>query len=251
MKLNINKIKINKYLKYYKLLRGIPQTKWSCNKCHGKGCKHCNYTGKLYAESVEEIISPQILKAAHGTNSKFHGAGREDIDVRMLGNGRPFVIEIKEPRKRTLNLENLTKEINECAAGKVEVSFLKLVSKKRRMRIKTSSTETYKTYRALVNLDKEVTNEDLKILNSLNIIKQRTPLRVSHRRADLIRNRRIRDLQIKKLNQKNLELIIECEGGLYIKELITGDEDRTKPNISALLQTAARCVELDVLDVEN
>ena len=28
-----------------------------------------------------------------------HAAGREDIDVRMLGQGRPFVIEFVNPKK--------------------------------------------------------------------------------------------------------------------------------------------------------
>lgn len=28
---------------------------------------------------------------------KFHSGGREDIDVRMLGNGRPFLIELINP----------------------------------------------------------------------------------------------------------------------------------------------------------
>ena len=34
--------------KYNKFIRGIPQTKWPCRECHGKGCDYCNYTGKLY-----------------------------------------------------------------------------------------------------------------------------------------------------------------------------------------------------------
>jgi tRNA pseudouridine synthase 10 len=46
-----------------------------------------------------------------------------------------------------------------------------------------------------------------------------------------------------------LELIIECEGGLYIKELISGDENRSNPSVAGILGTGARCVELDVLDV--
>ena len=237
--------------RYRKLIRGIPQTKWPCRKCKGKGCKYCNYTGKMYMESVEELISPQIIKEIQGTESKFHGAGREDIDVRMLGSGRPFVVEIKEPLKRTLNLEELERKINLYAAGKVEVSDLKIVGKERRSQIKTSSTDTYKVYRAVVDLDKEASTDSLKILNSLDVIEQRTPLRVSHRRADLIRIRSVRDLKVKKLDQERLELIIECEGGLYIKELISGDEYRTQPSVSSLLQIPARCVELDVLDVKN
>lgn len=30
---------------------------------------------------------------------KFSSGGREDIDVRMLGRGRPFVIEVTDPRR--------------------------------------------------------------------------------------------------------------------------------------------------------
>ena len=30
----------------------------------------------------------------------FHGMGREDIDVRCLGRGRPFVVELKSPMRR-------------------------------------------------------------------------------------------------------------------------------------------------------
>lgn len=237
--------------RYRKLIRGIPQTKWPCRKCKGKGCEYCNNTGKMYHESVEELISPEILKKTRGSESKFHGAGREDIDVKMLGRGRPFVVEIKNPYQRTLDLNDLEKKINQYTSSKVEVSPLKIVGKERRSQIKTSSTSTYKTYRALVDVDKEISNDELKLLDSMKIIKQRTPQRVSHRRADKIRTREITSILAKKIDSKTLELIIDCEGGLYIKELISGDENRTLPNISSLLSTSARCVQLDVLDVKN
>lgn len=237
--------------RYRKLIRGIPQTKWPCRKCKGKGCEYCNNTGKMYHESVEELISPEILKKTRGSESKFHGAGREDIDVKMLGRGRPFVVEIKNPHQRTLDLNDLEKKINQYSSSKVEVSPLKIVGKERRSQIKTSSTSTYKTYRALVDVDKEISNDELKLLDSMKIIKQRTPQRVSHRRADKIRTREITSILAKKIDSKTLELIIDCEGGLYIKELISGDENRTLPNISSLLSTSARCVQLDVLDVKN
>jgi tRNA pseudouridine synthase 10 len=81
------------------------------------------------------------------------------------------------------------------------------------------------------------------------MIEQRTPLRVVHRRADKIRKRRIRDIEIKNQDEKYLELIIECQGGLYIKELISGDDNRTNPSISSILKSQANCVQLDVLDV--
>ncbi len=235
--------------RYRKLIRGIPQTRWPCRKCRGKGCKVCDFTGKMYPESVEELMAEKVLKATMGVESKFHGAGREDIDVRMLGRGRPFVLEIKEPKVRDLNLEKLTAEINQHCAGKVEVLDLKSVHKDRRSGIKASSTETYKIYRARVELDLETDEEKLNILNTLKVIQQRTPIRVSHRRADKIRTREVKEIQVKILDSKHLELVVNCEGGLYIKELISGDEDRTQPSVTSLLGITAKCIELDVLEV--
>ncbi len=235
--------------RYRKLVRNIPQTKWPCRKCKGKGCERCNYTGKMYKESVEELISPPVLKASGGSGSKFHGAGREDIDVKMLGSGRPFVLEIKEPLKRDLELKSLEDEINISSQGKVEVLNLKSSQKQRRSTIKTSSTDTYKTYLARVELDDAVNTADLELLTNLDMIEQRTPTRVSHRRADKVRKRTVKQLNVKKIDHKTLELKIDCEGGLYIKELISGDDGRTQPSVSSLLGTSARCVQLDVLEV--
>jgi tRNA pseudouridine synthase 10 len=235
--------------RYRKLIRGIPQTKWPCRKCKGRGCEQCNFTGKMYNETVEELISGPALEMSKGKDSKFHGAGREDIDVKMLGTGRPFVLEIKEPGRRVLDLEKLENEINETATGKVEVLNLKYSIRSRKAEIKTSSPDTYKIYQAYVELEEEITENDLKKLENLKEIKQRTPVRVSHRRADKIRTRAVMDIKWEIIGPKNIKLIIKGQGGLYIKELISGDEERTQPNVSQVLGTSARCVELDVLEV--
>jgi tRNA pseudouridine synthase 10 len=60
-------------------------------------------------------------------------------------------------------------------------------------------------------------------------IKQQTPLRVLHRRADLIREKYIYEVKVKKVSLKRAELEIRCQGGLYVKELVSGDEGRTTP----------------------
>lgn len=235
--------------RYRKLVRGIPQTKWPCSKCKGRGCESCNFTGKMYPETVEELISEEAIKAANGSGAKFHGAGREDIDVRMLGNGRTFVLEIKEPRIRDIDLLKLVDKVNDHAKGRVEISEMKFVPKSRKAEIKESSRDTYKVYRAIVELDEEVEDYLLGSLESLKVIDQRTPIRVSHRRADKVRTRKIRNIKYKKLDKQTLELIIECEGGLYIKELISSDDCRSKPSVAEILKTGARCVQLDVLEV--
>ena len=235
--------------RYRKLVRGIPQTKWPCRKCRGKGCPSCDFTGKQYKETVEELISPEAVELARGSDSKFHGAGREDIDVKMLGNGRPFVLEIKEPKIRDLDLKILEEKINEFAGGKVEVLNLKFVERDRKGTIKCSSTDTYKVYKAIVELEDDIECDKLNLLGSMKIINQRTPIRVSHRRADKIRTREVRKITTKSIDSRKFEMIVECEGGLYIKELISGDEGRSNPSVSDILGVEACCIQLDVLEV--
>ena len=238
--------------RYKKLVRGIPQTKWPCRKCKGKGCKECDGTGKMYKESVEELISGIFLKKTRGYEAKFHGAGREDIDVRMLGSGRPFVLEIKEPKIRKLNIDEIAKEVNEHSKGKTEYTQLKFTERKRKSEIKVSSPDTFKVYCALIECDDEVTEEGLAKVKELlenRTIDQQTPQRVAHRRADKIRKREVKELSTKLITPNTFEMKVKTQGGLYIKELISSDDNRTKPSVSEILGTKAICKELDVIGV--
>lgn len=237
--------------RYKKLVRGIPQSKWFCSNCHGKGCEKCNGTGKMYPESVEEIISEPFLKAAEGVKTFFHASGREDIDARMLGRGRPFVIEISQPKKRFLNLKKLDENVNASAVGKVEVSGLRFVNKDFVRRLKKAES-AQKEYRVIIEFEKEFTDEDIGLLKEklTNIlVKQRTPTRVLHRRADLTREKHIYEVKVRRLSPKRAEMDIRCQGGLYVKELVTGDDGRTTPSVSEILKCKARPIKLDVLNV--
>jgi tRNA pseudouridine synthase 10 len=237
--------------RYRKIVRDIPQSKWFCSNCHGKGCEKCGGTGKMYPESVEELASKPLLEAAEGEKTAFHASGREDIDARMLGSGRPFAIEISKPKKRFLDLKKLEAAVNANAAGKVEVSTLRFTTKDVVRRLKKAES-AQKEYRVLVKFENEVSEEDLRHLEeklSGASIKQQTPLRVLHRRADLTREKYIYKVKVKKVSLKRAEMEIRCQGGLYVKELISGDEGRTMPNVSELLGNRAKPLKLDVLNV--
>lgn len=237
--------------RYRKLLRGIPQSKWICNKCRGKGCSKCNWTGKLYSESVEELIAKPVLEMTLGEGTSFHAAGREDRDARMLGQGRPFIIEVKRPRKRNINLKELEKRINEYAKDKVKVLNLKFADKNMVNKIK-GMEGSQKVYRVLVKFDRDITDEEIARLErelTGAIIHQRTPRRVLHRRVDKVREKQIYEIKIKRLTKNSVEMRIRCQGGLYVKELVTGDCGRTKPSVSSILNINAEPVELDVLHV--
>ncbi len=240
--------------RYLKLVRGIPQTRWPCRECGGEGCERCNGTGKMYQESVEEIIAKPVLEITEGEESRFHGAGREDIDARMLGNGRRFVLEIKNPKKRSMDLKELENIINTRSEGKIGVMNLSFSNKEEVRRIKALAQTSSKTYSALVEFKDQVPLEKLELLKtklSGGTIRQQTPLRVLHRRANLVRTKKVFKVDYKMLNSNRLELIIECQGGLYVKELISGDEGRTEPNVSSILNTEAKCLELDVIKVDD
>ena len=237
--------------RYRKLTRGIPQSKWICVKCKGRGCQRCNWTGKMYPESIEEIIAEPTLEKTGGEDASFHAAGREDVDARMLGPGRPFVIEVKKPKRRFMDLQELAQCINERAQGKVKVQNLRFADKNAVRKLKETEASE-KVYKAIVEFDRNVSNEELKIVERTftnAVVCQRTPLRVLHRRADLVREKYIYEAKTKRLTPNRVEMTIRCQGGLYIKELITGDEGRTDPCVSGIIKAKAKPIELDVLNV--
>jgi tRNA pseudouridine synthase 10 len=254
--LNLNEGQVNVQVaslyiegRYRKLVRGFPQTRWPCRECGGGGCESCNYTGRRYQESVDELIRDPIIEAARCDDTVFHGSGREDIDARMLGTGRPFVVEAVSPRVRTVDLARLKEEINRRAAGKVEVLDLEFTEKATVEHLKTALFE--KSYSMLVEFGKEVPEEKLKsVLDKLvGLVEQRTPTRVSHRRADKVRKREVLDLQLDQFSGKTARMTLKGSSGLYVKELVSGDDGRTEPSLAGLLGVEARVVELDVINV--
>ncbi|HVL87638.1 MAG TPA: tRNA pseudouridine(54/55) synthase Pus10 [Candidatus Thermoplasmatota archaeon] len=239
------------YGRYRKLVRDVPQARWPCRRCGGEGCHACGMTGKQYPTSVQEIVQAPAIAMARARDADFHGMGREDIDARMLGRGRPFVLELKEPRVRTLDLASLAGAIHREAGGRVEVESLRLSEREEVVRVKESRSR--KVYRALVDFERPPDGEKLK--NSIEAlpalaVAQRTPTRVEHRRAMLTRERRVLDARLEALSGAQAVVWIRGEAGLYVKELVSGDDGRTSPSLAELVGIPCRVRELDVLDVE-
>ena len=229
VELNVRSIYV--YGKYQKLVRGIPQTKWK---------------RKVFKTSVQEVIEKPLLKQTKSDRTSFHGSGREDVNVRCLG-WRPFVLELINPVKRKIDLKKVRKKLKK--SKKVKVRNLKIVRKNVVRKIKFADYD--KTYRAVVVFKNPV--ESLKGLDELKnvMITQRTPTRVLRRRSDKIRRRRVKDIKYKALSKKKVEFKITTQSGLYVKELITGDEGRTEPSISGLINNKVKKIELDVIKIHD
>ncbi len=168
------------YGRYRKLARGIPQTKWPCRSCKGRGCQKCDQTGLQYLSSVQGLIGDPLLEIFGSKEHAFHGMGREDIDVRCLGRGRPFVIELKRPMKREIDSEMIMKLINETSAGQLEVSDMRPSNRSEVVRVKDTPAE--KSYTILYRIE-PLTQTDLDALTQV--------LEVPKNNQD--RNRRRRD----------------------------------------------------------
>ncbi len=240
------------YGRYKKFERGIPQTHWDCRACKGAGCEKCNFTGAQYLDSVEELIGRPVITAFNAKGAVLHGAGREDIDARMIGTGRPFILEVVEPGKRSLDLAELEKEINQTAEGRVSVSIKRWSD---RTEVETlKSNKAHKKYRILVEVDGALSADmfanALKTLQGATI-HQRTPERVAHRRADKIRERIVLDIEY--AGEQDGKFVVEVlgEAGLYIKELVSGDGGRTRPSLAEILNRSAHVFSLDVVQVEG
>jgi len=240
------------YGRYRKFERGIPQTHWDCRSCRGAGCERCGFTGKQYRDSVEELIAGPIASALEAEGGVLHGAGREDIDARMVGTGRPFILEVVAPRRRTLDLHALERAVNESARDRVEVDLIRQTVRSEVETLK--SNRSHKKYRILVEVDGDISDQVLEsALATLRgaVIHQRTPERVAHRRADRVRDRTVLDIQYLGREEGGVLIEVLGEAGLYIKELVSGDGGRTRPSLSDAIERPARVSRLDVVLVQD
>jgi len=240
------------YGRYQKLKRGISQTKWFCGSCQGKGCRDCDYSGTRYDISVEGLIAEPFLAQTLGRDESFHGAGREDVDVRMLGSGRPFVLEIKQPQKRTLDFQKIQSSINKKHADMISIHQLDYTLKETVARLKEAHfSKIYRVeFEGIHPFEKEKLKKVAQTLRG-NTINQFTPTRVEQRRAKMVRARKVFDCKVEIVNDNKATCIIEAESGTYIKELVTGDNGRTQPNISDLLGVPCTVCSLDVLEIKG
>ena len=236
--------------RYTKLSREIPQTIWPCRMCHGKGCPRCNGTGKMYQTSVQEIIGDIALEMCQGKEHFFHGMGREDIDALCLGEGRPFVLEISQPKRRDIDLDEL-----EMVANQSELAHYHRLQFTERAEFQRTKTATpSKTYRVTVKADSKVNKERVVevALSFKNVhLNQRTPKRVEHRRADLVRDREILWVEAEVTGEDTFDLTLETESGTYVKEFVSGDNGRCTPSFSEALGIQCYVQTLDVIAINN
>ncbi|XP_021482269.1 tRNA pseudouridine synthase Pus10 isoform X2 [Meriones unguiculatus] len=228
--------------RYNKYSRNLPQTPWIID-------------GERKMESsVEELISDHLLAVFKAESFNFSSSGREDVDVRTLGNGRPFAVELLNPHRvrfTSQEIKELQQKINK-SSDKIQVRDLQLVTREAIGHMKEGEEEKTKTYSALIWTNKAIQKKDIGFLNDLKDlnIDQKTPLRVLHRRPLAVRKRAIHSMETHYLDEHHFRLYLKTQAGTYIKEFVHGDFGRTQPNIGSLMNVTADILELDVESVD-
>ena len=228
--------------RYNKYSRTLSQTPWILD-------------GVRKAEtSVQELMSDQLVKKIRYESLKLSSSGREDVDVRMLGPGRPFLLELVKPKvinltdddykKIEMEINTSTKDIAVCNLCEVNSDSNKI--------LKDGEENKKKTYSALVYCRSPITEEKIKFLDDICDLKiaQRTPIRVLHRRSLAVRERTIYSLKTTFIDSNHFKLVLVTEAGTYIKEFVHGDFGRTVPNLCALIGCDVDVRALDVTDLQ-
>lgn len=238
--------------RYCKYSRNVGQTPWPFNDVNVE-------------TSVQEIIFDGLHQAFGFKPEKltFSSGGREDLDVRCLGRGRPFYIKVKDSFKVKFTFDemrNLETVINKSPY--ISVFDLDLCKNEDKKIIKSAEEKKKKSYTALCIVESK--NEIDVLVNKINemgkekiIIIQKTPIRVAHRRPILPRKKCIYQMIAKKLpthvpgHEKLIEVTLVTHAGTYVKEFIHGDLERTSPSLSEILNTNIDLIKLDVIGIHS
>lgn len=205
--------------------------------------------------SVQEFIGHILKKLYRADDFKFLSAGREDIDVRMLGRGRPWAMELVNPRRPKITAEEFKeaqKEINAAANGLIFISDLQSVSENQIKLLKEGEDTKKKAYRAVVWSAQPMTPE---LVSSIAdqaefTIDQLTPIRVLHRRSLMNRKKTIHNMKVELINPHYAIVELTTQAGTYIKEFVHSDLGRTRPSFCDFIkQDQADILQLDVVDV--
>ena len=230
------------YGNYIKLDREIGQTEFSKNGV------------KLSLSSVDEELKNFFKNIFLNKPSDliFSAGGREDRDVRMLGEGREFIYSVHNAKKHySLDFVSINETLNNTLK-KVKVKNLRICDKKAFEKLKNAENEKIKIYNAFVWTKAEINNEIWDKINKVDnlLINQITPLRVLHKRVLKTREKIIYKLNIKEIINPHFMLLeVKSSAGTYIKEFINGDLGRTSPSLCDIIGNECDIIQLDVQDI--
>ncbi|MEM4164718.1 MAG: tRNA pseudouridine(54/55) synthase Pus10 [Nitrososphaerales archaeon] len=225
--------------RYTKSKRGLPQKQPRCKVCRGRGCPECGYTGKEKQMSVEQLLSQRLLNIFKGSKVTFSWCGSEDEQSLVLGEGRPFYVEVHNPKKRNLPSLNLPFKLG----FGVKLKQLTLLAAKPE---KMPSFRSEVLARVLFQ-----SKPDKKKLKEASALLERSEIYQASLSKRKTYVKKIYLFKIRVVGCKGFIRFI-CDGGLSIKRFLTGAGEPITPNLPSLLGVNIDLDEhkpFDILDV--
>ncbi len=214
---------------------GIVQRRLYCQHCGGDGCKKCRNTGFEQRQSVEGLLGKKLVGFAGSGRVTFTWLGSEDRESKVYPPGRPFVAELKNPRKRKLPRKFGARS----RGGLVSVTLGKVLpSKPLRLPSFKFATSIVGVAAAKVSpdalrdLQREFRNASVTFARPNN----RPSVKTVYRAAAKVKGR-------------SLLIDAELDGGLPVKRFVSGE--LVSPSVSEVLKTEVRCRTFDIRKVKE
>ena len=214
---------------------GISQRRSLCEQCRGAGCKKCRNTGFDKGPSVEAALRGKLTDFSGSPKMTFTWLGSEDRESRVYPPGRPFVAEVKNPRKRVFPRKFGAR----LRGGLVSVSSGRtLPSKPIRLPAFRFVTRIRATAASRVNAE--------------GLAELKSRFRRAAVRFDRPHNRpTVKTVYRASAKARGRTLMIEAEldGGLPVKRFVSGE--LVSPSVSEVLKTEVGCRSFDICGVRE
>ena len=214
---------------------GISQRRSFCEQCRGAGCNKCHNTGFDKRPSVEAALRGKLTDFSGSPKMTFTWLGSEDRESRVYPPGRPFVAEVKNPKRRTFPRKfgaRLRGGLVSVSSGRV------LPSKPIRLPAFRFVTRITATAASRVSAD--------------GLAELKSRFKRAAVRFDRPHNRpTVKTVYRTSAKARGRTLMIEAEldGGLPVKRFVSGE--LVSPSVSEVLKTEVGCRSFDICRVRE
>lgn len=214
---------------------GIAQRRTFCERCRGSGCEKCRGTGYGQQPSVEDALRRKLSGFSGSAKMVFTWLGSEDRRSRVLPPGRPFIAEIKSPRRRELphrfgaRIHGKTVWVR---SGRV------LPSKPTRLPSFRFQTDIVATAKVRVGVEAR---------KGLGLAFRKTP--VTFKRPNNRPATKMVYSASATARGRKLHIRAELDGGLPVKRFVSGE--LVSPSVSEILKTEVSCRSFDIREVKE
>lgn len=212
--------------RYTKNIRGIPQKQIPCTSCIGKGCFVCDFHGISEYDSVEGRIAKFLYEKFGAQQIRITWIGSEDESSLVLGQGRPFFVKIYNPHKRNITLPK-----------KIPLRDMSILNLHKIEKIPTEPIRFKIQVSVEVETENEISAESLKALEALQNVE------ISNDDNAQKNPKRIYSIKFKKTSPRTFSSVIDMDGGIPIKRLVSGGN--LEPNLSIVLDNQCKCKIFD------